>query len=270
MGDWPCAGLLSYMQNSRKRKEKMETYKLKIFGREQEYESNELGLFYLGEDQRTCITLKEKILEPTVLCYDDFPPIHFYVRDDHFIEFSMIGEIEKLAMQIMHRQPIQNAVYPDIQDAILECSTDLTHVVRNNLYRDIRLNPCITDPITKMLDRYIADISKLRTEIAEKIEIEKQEREKRKKRWREIRRYSFVRPSGGENGENGYLDADYESQDGVIVRMVSRDVFDFGCYAYPKIVEGTDNVFSWENWTKPERDLMSWLSEFGPFSGIRM
>lgn len=243
----------------------METYKLKIFGHVHEYESDPwgCGLSCLDTDQKICQTLKEKVLEPTVLSYVGVDTISFFVPGDpRDISWHMVREIEQLAMRITHR--------PLIRDALLECSTDLTPAGRNNLFRDIRLNPCITDPITEMLDQYIANLSKLRTEIAEKIEIEKQEREKRKKRWREIRRYSFIRPSGGENGKDGYLDAEYESQDGAIVRMVSRDVFDFGCYSYPKIVEGTDDVFSWENWTKPERDLMGWLCEFGPFSGIRM
>lgn len=215
----------------------METYKLKIFGWEHEYESDPwgCGISFLDTDQKICEILKEKVLEPTVLSYAGFDTISFFVPGDpRDISWHMVREIELLAMKITHRSLVR--------EAILECSTDLTPVGRNKLYRDIRLNPCITDPITETLNQDISDISKLRTEIAEKIEIEKQEREKRKKKWREIRRYSFVQPSGGENGKDGYLDADYESQDGAVVRMVSRDVFDFGCYSYPKTTEGTDGL----------------------------
>lgn len=238
----------------------METYKLTIFGREHDYECSKWGLIDLDTDQGVCKTLKEKVLKPTVLSYVGYDPIDFFVLGDrHYIQSHMVDEIEQLAMRITHRS--------FIQEAILECSTDLTHVIRSNMYRDIRLNPCITDPITEMLDQYIADISKLRTEIAKNIEIEKREKEKRKEKWKEIHRYTFIRPN---EDDDGYLDADYESQDGSIIRMVSRDVFDFGCYSYPKRVEGTEDVLYSERHTEKERDLEKWLYEFGPFRGIRM
>lgn len=105
------------------------------------------------------------------------------------------------------------------------------------------------------------------TEIAKNIEIEKREKEERRKKWKEIHRYTFIHPN---EDDDGYLDADYESQDGAIIRMVSRDVFDFGCYSYPKRVEGTEDVLYSERHTEKERDLEKWLYEFGPFRGIRM
>lgn len=243
----------------------MKTYKLTIFGHAHEYESDPwgCGLSSLDTDHKICKVLKEKILEPTVLSYVGLDTISFFVSGDpRDISWHMVREIEQLAMKITHR--------PLIREALLECSTDLTPAGRSKMFRDIRLNSCITDPITEMLDQYIFEFEELRKEIEQTIEREKLERNERKKKWREIRRYTFIRPSGGENGNDGYLDAEYESQDGSIVRMVSRDVFDFGCYSYPKKVEGTDDVFHSENWTKPESDLMGWLCEFGPFSGIRM
>ena len=90
------------------------------------------------------------------------------------------------------------------------------------------------------------------------------------KTWKIVKEYEHINPYGRENGRDGYIDADYQNENGVIVRMVSRDVFDFGCYSYPKRVEGTEDIFSNDIMTEEEKSLCKWLSEFGEFSGIRM
>ena len=91
-----------------------------------------------------------------------------------------------------------------------------------------------------------------------------------KKKWTRGKVYKSVKPTGGETtGRNGYLDVDYSNCTETI-RMVSCDVFDFGCYSYPKKFENTEEVFNRESWTSTELELMNWLDKYGPFSGVRM
>jgi hypothetical protein len=80
-----------------------------------------------------------------------------------------------------------------------------------------------------------------------------------------------IKPRGGEDGTDGYIDAVYrDTASGEDIRMVNRDVFDFGCYSYPKRVEGTEDVLKRDNWTDDEKRLSKWIAEFGGFHGIRM
>ena len=98
----------------------------------------------------------------------------------------------------------------------------------------------------------------------------KAETERLRAQWERTKTHRYTRPSGGEQGRDGYMDADYRSQNGTVIRMVSRDVFDVGCYSYPKRVEGTNGVMDRTDWTEDEKNLAQWLSKFGPFHGIRM
>ena len=85
------------------------------------------------------------------------------------------------------------------------------------------------------------------------------------KQWKIIRTYSEELPKGGENGRDGYIDADYQSINGEIIRFVCRNVFDVGRYNYPKRVEGTKDVLDSSNWTEAEHNLSDWLCKFGQF-----
>lgn len=100
----------------------------------------------------------------------------------------------------------------------------------------------------------------------------KKEREQRKLQFTIVKTYKLQYPKGDEfNGQDGYFDADLKSIDGQIIRMVARNVFDFGYYCYPKRVEGSNSVFKRENWTEIEKQAEKWLHEFSPFiTEIRM
>lgn len=50
------------------------------------------------------------------------------------------------------------------------------------------------------------------------------------------------------------------------VKMVARNVFDFGYYVYPKRVEGSERVFNKTTWTDLEKEAEEWLNEFSPIS----
>lgn len=96
------------------------------------------------------------------------------------------------------------------------------------------------------------------------------EKELRKAQFKVCKVYECVYPKGGEDGTDGYYDADITDGEQTI-RFVARNVFDFGFYVYPKRVEGTDEVFKRENWTEIENKINKWLTEFSPFTtNIRM
>lgn len=100
---------------------------------------------------------------------------------------------------------------------------------------------------------------------------EKQEKEKRRKRYKIGEFYRKQYPRGGEDGTDGYIDADIiNAVTGRTGRFVMRDVFDFGCYNYPKRLEGSSNALNLEKWTEEEKEASIWLAEFGPFHGFRM
>lgn len=126
-------------------------------------------------------------------------------------------------------------------------------------------------------------------EVVERIRREEEEMEKKavaelegwkweietlKQEFEVVQTHELVHPKGGEDGVDGYYDVSLKAKatvDGEVVRMVARNVFDFGFYAYPKRVEGTQQVFESSAWTKLERRAVDWLEAFSPFTtNIRM
>lgn len=113
--------------------------------------------------------------------------------------------------------------------------------------------------------------------VAEKEIKEEEQREAELKRQRQnrftiVNTYKLVYPRGGEFGIDGYADFELlDTQTEKKVRMVARNVFDFGYYCYPKRLEGTDQIFDKNTWTKEEKEAEKWLREFPPFTtAIRM
>lgn len=115
----------------------------------------------------------------------------------------------------------------------------------------------------------------LNGKVEEEKEKAEEEKEKRKKEERYnafkiVKVYKKTYPKGGEFGVDGYFDADIT--DGVeTIRFVSRNVFDFGCFCYPKRLEGTEKALYKKHFTEQELKINSWLEEFSPIkTGIRM
>ena len=120
------------------------------------------------------------------------------------------------------------------------------------------------------LQNYKDDLTKIYEEWAEE---ERQKTEAKKARlaqWHEVEVYEIVKPCGGELGNDGYKDALY-SNGKIQIRIISRDIFDFGKEHYPKRLEGAKDIFNRSKWTAEEVSLVKWLVEFGEFRGrIRM
>lgn len=114
-----------------------------------------------------------------------------------------------------------------------------------------------------------AEIDRQKREETERQAAENARRQERRAAANIVAVYKEVKPRGGEEGADGYHDFDL-AINGTVVRMVQRDVFDVGCYSYPKRVEGTRAVLVEDSWTDTEKNAARWIAEFGQFHGIRM
>lgn len=138
-------------------------------------------------------------------------------------------------------------------------------------YHKVTLYPEIVERLLRELNLYKAQVQAIYDELQADYERKMAEREARRKQYEVVKVYKDVKPRGGEDGVDGVFDADYrDTETGEIIRFVSLDMFDIGCPSVPKRYQGTDDAITCVNWTESEKKLRKWLSEFGPFKGIRM
>lgn len=239
---------------------------LTIFNRTNRYDFD----FDIKRDIEVIKELLSKIRGPQILSYSGLESIDFFIsEDDHFIGNDCIRWI--------YEQNKEKVNEEHIRECLLKCSVedkewtewrnkDLTGI----FYRRITFLPEIQDMVCDKLKEYLEILQSMYEEMITEKKKQKEEIEKQKNEWETIKIYKNIHPSGGENGIDGYIDAEYTSKNGEVIRMVSRDVFDFGCYSYPKRLEGKEDIFNRELWTESEKQLSIWLSKFGEFHGIRM
>lgn len=211
-----------------------------------------------------------KIREPQILSYCGLETIDFCISgDEHFIGNDSLIWI--------YNQNKERANEESIRECLLKCAVEDTEWTeqRNKtftgiFYRKISFLPEIQDMVCDKLNEYLVALKTMYEEMIAEEQAQKEETANAKKEWEIMKVYKKIYPSGGENGIDGYIDAEYISKSGNIIRMVSRDVLDFGCYSYPKRLEGNKDIFNRELWTESEKRLDVWLSRFGEFHGIRM
>lgn len=239
---------------------------LKIFGRVCRYDYN----FDIESDIRVMEELMLKISEPQILSYCGLDTVSIYIScDDHFICNECIHWIFDT-----NKERVQEET---IRECLLKCAVeDEEWTKRRNaeltdvFYRRITFLPEIQNSVKEKLQEYIDDLHALLKEMNEEKQREKEELEKQKSEWKRINVFYKALPSYDGDYKDGCIDAEYISQNGETVRMVERDVFDFGVFCYPKRFERTDDMFSRDNWTESEIRLAKWLAKFGEFHGIRM
>ncbi len=239
---------------------------LKIFNRTNRYDFD----FDVKHDIEVIEELLAKIREPQILSYSGLDIIDFYINgDEHFIGNGCIHWIFDQTKEKLNEEYIR--------ECLLKCAVedrkwteqrnkDLTGI----FYRKITFLPEIQDMACDKLKGYLELLKNMYEEMITEKQTQKEETDKRKKEWNITKTYKNIHPSGGEDGTDGYIDAEYTSKNGEVIRMVSRDIFDFGCYSYPKRLEGKEDIFNRELWTEDEKQLGTWLSKFGEFHGIRM
>lgn len=240
---------------------------LNIFGRKHIYEFKS----EIKSDIDVINVLLKKIKEPQILSYCVCDIINFYIPgDDQFISSDCVKWIYEMMEGKLNAG--------DIRAGLLECCSEDTEWTkwRNQglteiIYRKITFLPEIQEMISNQLNEYLKELNQIYEDAIKKEEEIRIEIEKRKASWVIGKIYKKVMPYGGEEGRDGYIDAEYTSQNTEeTIRMVRRDVFDVGCYSYPKRLEGTENVFDRSLWTESEKNLAKWLHEFGEFRGMRM
>ena len=238
----------------------MRVFELEIFGRKYKYDFG----FQMENNLHDLEKLLEEIKNPQILSYCGMETIIIF---DSFICSDCMRWIYETFKK--EKEPIR--------DCLLRCSVEDVEWTKNRnkgltdiFYRKVTFLPEVQDVISRQVQEYISALKVLYAEYVKEEEIKKAEYEEQKKAWTISHVFKKVMPSGGEYGKDGYIDAEYISQDGKhIIRMVNRDVFDFGCYAYPKRVEGED-VFCRDGWTKEEIELAKWLKKYSEFRKIRM
>ena len=239
---------------------------LTIFGRKHGYTWD----FEVKKDIHVMRELQSEIRKPQTLSYCVLDTVNIYIKDDdNFICNDCIRWIyesmrEKLGIV-------------DIRACLLACSEEdkewtaqRNEGLRGVFYRKVTFCPEIQGKVIKKLAEYIAQAEKLQAEMTKNEKRKKEQIEQLRKEWSVTRTYKKVLPTGGEEGTDGYVDAEYQSATGETIRMISRDVFDVGCWSYPERLKGTDGVFERKDWTESEVKLANWLVKFGPFKGIRV
>lgn len=212
--------------------------------------------------------LKKAVKEPQVPSGVRFFYIHKYDKD--FIGYDSVRWLEHIWVNKFGRKNPS-------EQFLLECSTEDEEWTKwrneglcGKPFRKLTLLPQAQEILITKYNEYIDKLTVMKSEMILAEQKEKQEKAERMSKWKRVKTYEAVYPSNSKYSLDGYIDADYQSKDGVTVRMVHRDVLDVGCYSYPKRVEGTQGAITREGWTESELSLCLWLAEFGEFQGIRM
>lgn len=234
---------------------------LKIFGRTHFYEFDT----EVERDIRVLSELVDVIKEPQELIYDGGDVIQLTTRenDEKYIGSDCIK-------WLYEQKKAETGTDGDIRACLLKCATEDKEWTANanKKFGDIRFRritflPDVQNLLIGEFIRYINEAKEIRDAMRKEAEDKETSRNARQKEWKEVKVYSSRKASGRESGADGYKDADYIDQAGNTIRMVSRDVFDFGKYHYPKRLEGTEDVFNRSEFTSAERNLVCWLTEFG-------
>lgn len=239
---------------------------LKIFRRTHKYDF----VYDIESDIRVMEELMRKISEPQILSYCGLDTVSIYIScDNNFICNDCIYWIFQTNKERVHEETIR--------ECLLKCAVEDEEWTKQRnakltdiFYRRITFLPEIQNSVKEKLKEYINDLHTLQEEMVEEKRKEKEELEKQKSEWKRTNVFYEALPSYDGDYKDGCIDAEYISQDGETVRMVERDVFDFGVFCYPKRFERTDDMFSRENWKESEIQLAKWLNKFGTFHGIRM
>lgn len=213
--------------------------------------------------------LRKKIRESYILSYCGLEDINLHLEHD-LLERSCIN-------WIFEKKAKETNTENDIRGCFLALSTEDTEWTKERnkeykriVYRKATFSKEIQDMVCNKCDKYIEKISKIKEYLDKKIEEEKERVEREKAEWKELKIYDFVKPSGGEDGVDGYIDAEYlRVKDNTVIRIIGADIFDFGRFYFPKRLEDAESVFN--GWTEDEKQLIGWLRKYGVFrSGIRM
>lgn len=131
---------------------------------------------------------------------------------------------------------------------------------------------CTREDIAEQVTRKLAiDAKKVEEEKAAEEEERKRQAEKeaRKAKFEVIRTHEVQQCKGYD--VDGYADVTIRCvANGEEIRVVERNIFDFGHYGYPYERKGTDAALDRKNWSELEREAVAWIEEFGPIKNKNM
>lgn len=241
---------------------------IKMFGREHGYE-------FIFEIERVIKVIEElsvKITQPFILSYDGLETVgNFYLKNDE----DNLGD--KLVWWLYDQTKDKTDTDGDIRRCILENSIeDVEWTTERNknlmgiFYRKMTFKPNVQKLLLERIVEYKEVAEKAFSELKAEEEKTTAEKKERHKLFSIKKIYKHTLPKGGEDGDDGYFDADIiDTDSGETVRFITLDIFDGGKFSFPKRFEGKASEN--ENWTEQEINIRKWLAEFSPFkSGIRM
>jgi hypothetical protein len=197
--------------------------------------------------------------------------------DNHFFNFKLGDSIDvyrAIMTELENITGLENIwdIAEEICDEDVEWGEQRNKELTDKYYYKYILKPDYQKRLKEILEDWLEKLENILTEAEEEENQERLTKMERNNRFSVVYTHKLVFPKGGEDGIDGYADLDIQSNiTGNIIRMVARNVFDFGYYIYPKRVEGSEDVFNKDAWTEEEKEAAEWLREFPPFySGIRM
>jgi len=195
--------------------------------------------------------------------------------DNHFLDvyYADFYSLNHAIHDMLSNITGTNNIY-DITEIACVKDEEWTKERNKNLKYEVfikyRMKSKYAEIIIAACNKWLQELESLYAKVIAAEEADKKAKEERQAQFNLIKVYEHINPKGGEDGEDGYFDADI-SDGQQVIRFVVRNVFDFGFYTYPKHFEGTEDIFNSEKWTELEHKVSNWLTEFSPFTtNVRM
>ena len=174
-------------------------------------------------------------------------------------------------LDICVEQEVKANGMESVFDVDAEATKKRNEGLTGDCYRVGFYKPEVQAAITAKCDEYVAIMDRLIEDMSNEAKSIVAEEKAYRESWEEVEVHKHVSPKGGEMGTDGYHEATYlRKSDGEKVRVISRDIFDIGCYtilAREKTLDGADN----ESRSEAEKSCIEWLCRYPIFSrGVRM
>ena len=138
-------------------------------------------------------------------------------------------------------------------------------------YHMAMLNEDVSDNIRRTLTVAIEELDQIIADFEREYTQAKAKEEKFRMSFETVDIHAVQQPRGGEMGVDGHADVTIRRvADGQEIRVVERNVFDFGHYGYPYDRQGTNAAIDPTEWTGLERDAVMWITKFGPLKNKNM
>lgn len=106
---------------------------------------------------------------------------------------------------------------------------------------------------------------------AKDAEKSREEMEKLAATFEVVKTHAVQQARGGEDGIDGFADLTIRRvSDGEQIRVIEKNIFDFGHYGYPHNRGGTNAALDRSEWADLEKEAVAWVEKFGPLKNKNM